>query len=587
MLYPPPDKIPENEEESIYLLVGEPCADGDYPKAIARADSLLASPREMSDSLKAFIMIDRNVSILEYGALDWGEANTDTLIDFGRKTGIELAVMQGLQNRGICRKRKGDYRSAISDYKEGLAVAVSSGDEEMEQVFSEMLAIACTENGLYDEAASFARRSLEMSREAGDEVGELNSISTLGSILVKDGKYEEAVAVLSPYHELASRSKTLLRVKYLTPLLRSYLSLDSFAELRRTLAETYEALEGTPRNTQAYLVAVNTEAALAEKEGRYADQWRWLQAADSIGAMGTSPDVRAIERARCLANLGRWRQAYEMESAAYSALDSIRKSGDNRELSELMVKYDTLAKENDIERLKSARLMWVLIALGAIVVVVLVVILAVSARRRARRRLERERQEEYLRGLEQERARIARELHDDIAGSLVGLQWQLRGPDPAKAGEDLLGVARRVRRMSHEMMPPEFGDTPFSAILLDYVARANASHADHRLVLTDEGSYDWDTLTPAESHELYRVVQEAVGNARKHGGAGNIRVVLDGDASGFSIKVVNPLKSQAALKEGEEGIGLRSLRMRAVLLDASLTVKERDGFFVLELAKKV
>lgn len=587
--YPLPEKVPEDEEESIYLLVGEPCSEGDYPKAIARADSLLASPREMSDSLKAFIMIDRNVSILEYGALDWGEANADSIIDFGRKTGIELAVMQGLQNRGICRKRMGDYSNAISDYKEGLAVAVSSGDEEMEQVFSEMLAIACTENGLYEEAASFARRSLEMSREAGDEMGELNSISTLGGILVKEAKYGEAISTLAPYHDRVSRNKTLLRVKYLTPLLRSYLSLDSLAKVRQTLAETYEALEGTPRNTQAYLVAVNTEAALAEKEGRYADQWRWLQAADTIGAMGTSPDVRAVERARCLANLGRWQQAYEMESAAYSALDSIRKFDDNRELSELMVKYDTLAKENDIVRLKSARLMWALIALGAIAAVVLVVILAVSARRRARRRLERERQEEYLRGLEQERARIARELHDDIAGSLVGLQWQLRGPDPAKAGDALLGVARRVRRMSHEMMPPEFSDTPFSSILLDYVARANSSQHDHRVVLTDEGSFDWDALSPAESHELYRVVQEAVANARRHGGDGDIRVVLDGDASGFSIKVVNTLKSQAAIreKEGSDGVGIRSLRMRAALLDASLDVKEENGFFVLEVAKNV
>ena len=495
--------------------------------------------------------------------------------------------MQGLQNRGICRKRRGDYSSAISDYKEGIAVAVASGDEEMEQVFSEMLAIACTENGLYEEAASFARRSLEMSREAGDDISELNSVATLGGILVREGRYEEAIAELSPYRDRISGVKTLLRVKYLTPLLRSYLSLDSVEKAKEILAETYEALEGTPRNTQAYLVAVNAESSLAEKEGRYADQWRWMQTADSIGTMGIPPEVRCTERARCLANLGRWQQAYEMESTAYSALDSIRKTDDNRELSELMVKYDTLAKENAIERLKSARLMWALIALGCIVAVVLVVIAAVAYRNRVRRRLERERQEEYLKGLEQERARIARELHDDIAGSLVGLQWQLRGPDPSKAGDDLLGVARRVRSMSHEMMPPEFGDTPFSAILLDYVARANASHTDHRLVLTDEGSYDWNSLTPAESHELYRVVQEAVGNARKHGGKGDIRVVLDGDASGFSIKIVNPLKSQQAIKEGEEGIGLRSLRMRAALLDASLAVKKEEGFFVLELAKKV
>lgn len=578
------ERVPESEEESVYLLVGEPCSEGDYIKAIANADSLLASPRVMSDSLKAFVMIDRNVSILEHGALDWAEANTDTLIDFGRRSGIDLAVMQGLQNRGICRKRKGDYKNAIADYKEGLAIAVSSGDEEMEQVFSEVLAIACAESGLYEEAASFARRSLEMSRRGGDEIGELNSISTLGGILVKDGRYEDAISVLAPYHDKASRTKTLLRVKYLTPLLRSYLSLDSIVKVKQTLAETYEALEGTPRNTQAYLVAVNTEAILAEKEGRYSDQWRWLMVADSIGAMGTAPDVRCIERARCLANLGRWQQAYDMECYAYSTLDSIRKSDDNRELSELMVKYDTLSKENDIEKLKSGRLMWALIALGCFLVVVLLVIASLAYRNRARRRLERERQEEYLRGLEQERARIARELHDDIAGSLVGLQWQLLGPERDKAGGALLDVARRVRRMSHEMMPPEFGEMSFSAILLDYVARTNKVDTSHRVVLTDEGSFDWDALSPSESHELYRIVQEAVGNAFKHGGEGEIRIILDGDDGGFSVRIVNPLRMESSSSESVcDGVGIRSLRMRAALIDASLRVEEKDGYFVLEI----
>ena len=140
------------------------------------------------------------------------------------------------------------------------------GDEEMEQVFSDMLAIACAETGLIEEAASFASRSLELSRKADDEIGELNSVSTLAAILVKEGKFKEAISELAPYRDLSRGYKTLMRVKYLTPLLRSYLSLDSIGKVKETLAETYEALEGTPRNTQVYLVAVNTEAALAEKE---------------------------------------------------------------------------------------------------------------------------------------------------------------------------------------------------------------------------------------------------------------------------------------------------------------------------------
>lgn len=65
-------RLLSNEENEIYNLVGDPCAEGDYLTAISRADSILSLPVQMSDSLRACIMIDRDVSIAEYGNLDWG-----------------------------------------------------------------------------------------------------------------------------------------------------------------------------------------------------------------------------------------------------------------------------------------------------------------------------------------------------------------------------------------------------------------------------------------------------------------------------------------------------------------------------------
>ncbi|MDE6655197.1 MAG: hypothetical protein K2K37_12520, partial [Muribaculaceae bacterium] len=307
------ERVAENEEEAVFMLVAGPVSEGDYNLAITRADSILASPREMSDSLRAYIMIERDNAISEYGHLDWGAAYADTVIAFGKTHDVPLAVTQGLMNRGITHRRKGNYDKAISDYKSGMAMAVEAKDTEMEQTFADMLAIACAETNLNDEAMKFAQRSLELSQEAGDITGELNSISTIGGILAKQGRHQEAISTLLPYHATASQTKSLLRVKYLTPLLKSYLSLDSLDMVHKTLAETYEALDGVPRNTQAYLVAVNTEAELAAKEGRYADQWKWLLRADTIGGMGTSPEVLLGMRARCLANMGKFADAYEME----------------------------------------------------------------------------------------------------------------------------------------------------------------------------------------------------------------------------------------------------------------------------------
>lgn len=343
-------RIAPGDEETTYLLVGTPCAEGDYATAVYRADSLLNSPIEMSDSLKAYIMIDRDVALLESGQTERAFAYADTIIDFGHRHGIGLAVMQGLQNQGIINRRKGNWDEAITLYKRGMEIAVKENDMEMQQVFAEMLSIACAEHGLTAEAYNFGTKSVEMARKMGDSIQELNAVSTLGGILEMQGKYAQTVAELLPYIQRSKNIKGVLRVKYLAPIVKSYFQLDSLERAREILAEIYAALDGVPRNTQAYLVAVNTEAILAAKEGRYADQWKWLTMADSIGNMGTLPDQLYIERARCLAHLHRYEEAYEMQVKATAAVDSLRSSDNDEKLSELMVKYDTLQKDNAIDR---------------------------------------------------------------------------------------------------------------------------------------------------------------------------------------------------------------------------------------------
>lgn len=572
-----------SEEDKIYNLVGNPCAEGDYLTAIARADSILSLSIQISDSLRACIMIDRDVSIAEYGNLEWGAAYADTIIDFGKRHNVALAVMQGLQNRGIINRRKGNLDKAISDYKDGLEVALKEKDTEMEQVFYEMLAIACAENKLFDEAISFARRSLEISRTEGNKTGELNTIATIGGIKVKAGDYEGAIREILPYHDLAKDCKPLLRVKYLTPLMRSYLSLDSLQQVRATLAEVYEALEGVPHNTQVYLVAVNTEAGLAEKEGRYADQWNWFQVADSIGSMGTAPEMWFAQRAECLANLDRYKEAYYMERKAFSALDSVRVVDSDSRLSELSVKYDTLDKENTIVRLKAQRLLWGIIALSCLLIIAIGIIIFRAARRRALRRLERERHEEYVKGLEEERARVARELHDDIAGSLVGLQWQLPGMNRQDAEKSILDIARRVRSLSHELMPPQFEDQQFTSLLLDYVAKINYSSLGMRVVLTDEGTFDWNSITPEESRELYRMIQESVGNALRHGSEGDIQIILSGN-TGFVLTVSNNVDPDSN-PSNENGAGLRTLKARAAIIGAEMSITRTEVQFSITISQ--
>lgn len=575
----------ESEEESIYMLVGEPCSEGDYATAIRRADSLLNSPVQLSDTLKAYIMIDRDVSLLEAGYAEWGVAYADTVIEFGKRHDIGLAVMQGLQNKGIMSRRNGDWDTAIALYKEGMEIAVEENDEEMQQVFAEMLAIACTEHGLNEEAYSFGRKSMDMARQMGDTIQELNSAATLSAILTKEGEYSKAIDELQPYRERIKNAKNVVRIKCLTPLLKSYLELDSLDKAKEILGDMHVALEGFPKHTQPYYVAINAEAILASKEGRYQDEWRWLQMADSIGTMGTSPDAIYQQRAKCLANLGRYNEAYEMQTKALVAADSLRTSDNDRRLSELMVKYDTLTKENAIANLKTERLGWTLVAIICIVAFAALVIFLIHYRRRNQLRIERERREEYLRGLEQERQRIARELHDDIAGSLLGMQLQLHASSPSEIESSLADLSKRVRSMSHEMMPPEFSKRSFLDMLRDLVFRTNRQNEKNDVVLQSEGCFDWNCITHEESHELYRIIQQSLYNAISHGGSGEIKLLLSGDDK-WRLQIISPLSSRGKDETGESGIGLRSIRERAGKIGASFTTSRENGSFIVTLEKE-
>lgn len=590
----------ENQEEEIYNLVGDPCAEGDYATAIRHADSLLAHPSltGMSDMLRASIMIDRDVALLESGDLDRSALYADTVIEFGRKTGTPLAVVQGLQNRGIVSRRKGDYEKAVSDYSEALEITVAEGDLDMEQTLSEMLAIACAERSRYEEATSFARRANEITKAVGDSLGELNTLSTIGGILVRSGRYEEALRELLPYHERALKEKPVLRVKYFTPLLWAYLRLDSMERVREVLAETYKALDGMPRMSQPYLVAVNSEAYLAGHEGRYSDQWKWFCTADSIGSMGSSEYERYQQRAECLANLGRYSDAYEMERRACASLDSLRGEDTDTRLAELSVKYDTLSKENEIVSLKAQRLMWILIALGASMLILIISVVAVALRRCTLRRLEKERLGEYVCGLEQGYQSMARELHDDIAGTLVGLQLRLAGIGGTSGTSEQSGeiarriseIARRIRRMSHELMPPVFGERTFTQMLLDFVTGLNSSGQGIHITITDEGSFNWQSLSSRESMELYRMTQEAVNNAIRHGDGGEVTVTLAGD-KGFSLSVANMVRPGhhaeyiTDIRSGT-GVGLRSLNARAAIIGAKLSSGISDGKFILAISRE-
>ena len=104
----PQQTIPSDDEERVYMLVATPGAEGDFARAVAVSDSLFANCA-MSDSLKAYIMIERDVALMNGGDIERGMAYADTLIAFGRSSRIGQIEMHGEQNNGVGYSRNEMY----------------------------------------------------------------------------------------------------------------------------------------------------------------------------------------------------------------------------------------------------------------------------------------------------------------------------------------------------------------------------------------------------------------------------------------------------------------------------------------------
>lgn len=572
--------VSPDDEERVFLLVAEPSSEGHYADAIAISDSLLANCA-MGDTLRAYIMIERIVALANIGNLEASQAYSDTLISFGRKAGISEAVMHGEQAKGVAFRRREMYDSTMACYTRGLDVAKAAENLEMEQCFADLLAILYTEIGRNDEALGFAERSRELAEEIADTTALLSAVSTIGSVHTREKRYSEAISTLLPYSATAAEAAPAYRIKYLTPLFQSYLALDSITRAKEILGMMEEVSAFIPARHQASAVILSAQASLSGREGRYADQWRIYEQIDSLGNFGKTPENILVERALCLAGMGNYKGAYEKMEAAYAALDSVRHVDIEQSLSDFSVRYDTLNKEIEIERL--SRQHWILVSVAMLCLMLLgiVVLAAVSARRRHLQRAAQEKQQEYIRGLEQERARMARELHDDVAGELVGLQYQLAELSP-EAGAGRVGeIAGKVRRLSHELMPPQFSSQPLTALLLDYVSTFNRQHCSPRLTITDEGSFDWMSLSPEQSYELYRIVQEGVNNALKHSKASAVAITLDG-SDRFILSVSND-GATPDTETDSNGIGARTLRARASIIGARAETSLSGQTFTLTI----
>ena len=185
---------------------------------------------------------------------------------------------------------------------------------------------------------------------------------------------------------------------------------------------------------------------------------------------------------------------------------------------------------------------------------------------------------------EEERRRLAAEIHDDAIQTMAAayLRMQLLGRTltsatdlgSCEALERVLKLSvQRLRRMAFELRPLALDDTTLGSALDDYLGQVEfEAHVRFHLL-------DGLATEPCEQSRLvlYRAAQEALTNVAKHAAASTVIVALSEDTGGFCLRVEDDGRGFRTAALGERGLGLRFVRERAEAIGGSCRVASKPG----------
>lgn len=191
-----------------------------------------------------------------------------------------------------------------------------------------------------------------------------------------------------------------------------------------------------------------------------------------------------------------------------------------------------------------------------------------------------------LRAQEEERRRVAREMHDHLGQELIALKMNLQtaradSPEGERRLRDSTRIVEQlieqVRDLSLELHPSVLDDVGLAAAL-EWLCARQAERSGIRIEVV--GERPLPRLTREAEAALFRIVQEAISNALKHARARTVTVQLHHDPTQLEIVVQDDgcgFEPELAERQHRDSLGLISMRERAELIGAAFDVRSRPG----------
>lgn len=184
---------------------------------------------------------------------------------------------------------------------------------------------------------------------------------------------------------------------------------------------------------------------------------------------------------------------------------------------------------------------------------------------------------------ENERTRIARELHDGITSKLNVININinlLKSKRENQESEILSDIKKSIndsinlsREISHNLMPPSFSKFGIQTAIDDVCLKVNRSRD---IKISVDISHDWTLIPKMHSLHVFRIIQELISNTIKHATATSIQLNSFIENNVIIIDYHDNGKGVTHINDQVDGIGLKNIKARIKLLSASISNKETN-----------
>ncbi|WP_192349991.1 tetratricopeptide repeat protein [Algoriphagus sp. Y33] len=564
------------------------------------------------------------------GNLYFKQGNYDSTV-VNLKTAIQLLDNANVENgkpvafslMGLAYKYKGDLTNSMHFLQKSLEWAQKLKEENQEANAYQNIALIYFQQKKYLDAANNLDLAVQIYHKLDDYSGIMSTRFNFANILKEQGEFEKARNFYGEALTYYTQTENLTKQAHIEMNLGQMLVEEGkYNEAFNLLLETREKL--TRLNYTADLAIVLNDLGLcARAMGRNEIALEYFRQALSK----TSDDLYfKADLLQNISNLYLKMKDYESALAYYrqsveskEAYTSLEKE---KHLAEIQAQYEDQLKESkillleqekslqeaEIQKsalsLKRQRVIRNFMISGFILIIIGLLVLRYFYRQKivAQQRLAEQQEENarrktseiikdfrlkaierYQEGQQEERKRIAREIHDGIGSDLAGIKMAVehhlgRTPEDTRTQRILLGLqdaCKAVRSISHQLHPPPFAQTDFCAYLSDFVDGITENveiEVDKIFYPTEE----IDKLPDELLAEVYRIVQELLNNSIKHAQASVLELQLSLHEAYLNIMVSDNgigMPQKAALK----GIGMRNISERVEMLKGKLEIDSSPG----------